>query len=118
LRPELLLGFGIYLEQSNFGFQLGRRLLKRWRHHFAGPAPGRPEINQQWNLVTLDMLFESGRCDFQRLSVKQRIVTFAALGRFLQTRLRDAVDRIAMWANYVQWVSHFNISTSSSYLIK
>jgi hypothetical protein len=102
LRSELLLGFGIYLEQSNFGLQLGCRLRKCRRHHFAGPAPGCPEINQQWNLVALDMLFESGRRHLQRLSVKQRFVTFTALGCFLQTLRGDAVGRIAMRANYVQ----------------
>ncbi len=49
-RDRLLL-FGIDLEQAHSRFQLCRRLLECRRHHPAGTAPGRPEIDQQRDIA-------------------------------------------------------------------
>ena len=57
-RAERLLGLGVDLGQANARLEFARRLFELWRHHFAGPAPGRPEIDQHRNISAADVPIE------------------------------------------------------------
>jgi hypothetical protein len=92
LRRDTLFGLGIEFCQPHSGFQLGCRLFERRRHHLAGTTPGRPEIHDHWNIITLYVSLKIGGGQFQRMSDKQRSVTLAAARALVQACGRDAVD--------------------------
>jgi hypothetical protein len=103
---ELLLDLGIDLSQTHVGFELLRSFGKLWRHHFARTAPGRPKIHDDWNIAALDGPLKGSVGKLNGLSGKGALVALAALGLVIQTRSGNAVDRIAMRADDMQYFTH------------
>src|SRR5690242_12586585 len=105
-RAEGLLGFGIHLEQAHARFELRRRLRVVRRHHPAWPAPRRPEVHQQRDVVVRQMLLEGSRVHFDRLALEQWPATLPAGRRRIETSGRQAVHRPAVRTHDVQRAVH------------
>jgi len=99
--------FRIQLRQPYGWFQLGSRLFERWRHHLAGPAPRRPEIDDDRNVTAADVGLEVRVGEFYRVAGKQRCAAFATAGAFRKTCMRYPVYRCAVRTDNVYRLSHF-----------
>ena len=93
---ERLLAFGIDFREPYLRFEQLRCLLERGRHHFAGPAPFGPEINEERDSTVRQMTVEARRRKIDRHSGKERQMTFAALRAVPQPRRRNAIDCVIM----------------------
>ena len=95
--------------------QLGSGLFIGRRHHAAGAAPGRPEIDQHRQLAARDVPFEVGRTQVGRMAGEQRLVATAAVGALAQVRGLDTVGGVAMRTHDVQ-LAHDGCGVSFSRL--
>jgi hypothetical protein len=98
--------FGVELRKSQTGLELGRCALEMWRHRPARPAPIRPEIDDDGDVVAGNMLVERGGGQLDRMPVEQGILAGSAHGRFRKPRGDDSIDRVAGGANDVQTIVH------------
>ena len=87
--------FGVELGNPHCRFELPGRLFVGWRHRPAGPAPGRPEIDQDREIAASDLFFETGGVEFRRFSAKHRLAAFTAVRMHAEACGRNAVDGIA-----------------------
>jgi hypothetical protein len=83
-------------------------LFKGRCHHFAGAAPGRPEIDQYRDIAAFDVFLEAAGSQFQRVAAEQAVVAFAATGIVLQPITRHAIHGETMGANDVLLICHGN----------
>jgi len=96
---EFLGLLGIELRQPELRFELSRGLYERWRHHPAGAAPRRPEIDEHRYVVAGNIFLEIRSAEFHGVRVKQRLLAFAAGRLRCQFVGRHAVYGIAMRAD-------------------
>ena len=75
---RLLRHLGIQFRQPRTGFQLSGGLLIRRRHHFAGTAPGCPEIDHHRNIAAGQLLAEIAVIQLQGTTGKQPLLAFSA----------------------------------------
>ena len=84
LSTQFGLSFGIDLCQPVTRFEGVRRLGKLGSHHLAGTTPGRPEINQQGNIVALEVPSKVERIQLQRIPIEKGLTTLSTYGMFTQ----------------------------------
>jgi len=87
----------VHFDHERLARHAARRGLELRRHHAAGPAPRRPEVDQNWNWRGLKDRVESGDVRrFDRLGRwRQRRVTVAASDRAVEIRIAQAVGLAA-----------------------
>src|SRR5256885_16584844 len=78
---------------------LFRSLLEGRRHHAAGAAPGRPEIDHHRRLAAPHMPGKALRIQRHGLTGDQRLVAAAAVRRAAELVGRNAVGGVAMGAD-------------------
>lgn len=71
-----------------------------------GAHHGAQEIHQHRDVAACDVLVEISTVEFHRVGGEQRLFAFAAGGLLLQLAGGNAVHRITMRADYVQWGGH------------
>ena len=105
-RAEAWDGLGIYLDQPHKRLQLGGCLLVSGRHLPAGPAPWRPKVDQNCNLVARNVFVKS--CFVQRRRVLCKHLFFTAAARRVAGKLAalHPVGGVAVGANNVQGFGH------------
>ena len=96
LGAQHLFLFRVDLDQTYGGFQTLRGLLEGRRHHAAGAAPGRPEIDQQGDVAFFYMPCETPAIQGQGLAVKQIPMTLSTTRRFSETCSRHPIDADTM----------------------
>ncbi len=114
---QLLGLFGIDFDQSDCRFELDGRLLEGRGHHPAGSAPGRPEIDEQGNVVFLRVVLETPLIQCQGLAGKKGLMALATFGAVLQSLGRDPVDAVAMGTDDMQGFTHDTDSISLDYAL-
>lgn len=80
LAGQDLFRFGIDLGQADMGFKEAGGLVKGRGHHFTGPAPGRPEIDEDRDVIAADVAREKGACQINRGAGEKGLGAFAAFG--------------------------------------
>jgi hypothetical protein len=75
-------------------------------HLAAGAAPRCPKVHQQRDLVALQVLVKRGLGQVNRLASKQRLLALPAVGRAGKLVSTDAVGRLAVGADDVEWFAH------------
>ena len=88
---ELWLGLGVDLGETGVGFKVNSRLVEGRRHHAARPAPWRPEIDDDRQVVPCQMAVKTGAAQFQRFPGEQRLLALAAMRRVAQLGGWDAL---------------------------
>ena len=76
---QFRLCFGVYFQKPKLGFEFGGDVLIDRRHCLAWPTPLRPEIDDDWDVVSLDVGHDALRRSGMRAAGEQRLVTMAAL---------------------------------------
>ena len=84
---------GVEFGQPHPRLQLLRRGRERRRHRAARAAPARPEIDHHRQIAARDMPIETGRCQFDRLVLEQRLATGATARVLFDAIARHAVER-------------------------
>src|SRR5581483_4732774 len=98
---QLRFRLGVNLQETKLGFELAGDALENRCHHLARPAPLRPEIDHDRNVVALDMSGEAVGGNRCRMSCKQPLVALAAFRLTSILAGRNTVDARAMWTNDV-----------------
>ena len=83
-----------------------REFLDDGADHLAGPAPGGPEIDQDWNIVTFQILRKRRLGQLDWVGIEQGPVALAAARSLVEPGRGDPVHGVAMGTNDVQGVSH------------
>lgn len=104
--PKRLFLLRVHLGQAKAWLQNLGSLLIRWSHHSAGPAPRRPEIHDQWKVVSRGMHVEVQRRERNRVSGEQSFVTLAAFWALSEACVRNAIDGLAQGAHDMPQFSH------------
>ena len=108
---QFRLNFSIHLEKPDIWFEFGANALIDRRHNFAGPAPLRPEVDQHWNVVALDVDFEAFGRDRNRPPIEKSLVALAAFRPARVFPARNTVHTIAMRTNDVpDFFAHDSLS--------
>ena len=97
---------GIELGQAHLRLQLGSGLLEGGPHHLARPAPGRPEIHQNGNVVAPDVFLEVAGCQLHGVGVEKRLVTSAAPGPVGKAGCRYPVYGITAGTDDLYCITH------------
>jgi len=71
-----------------------------------GPHQGAQKIHDDWNIAAANLPLKSSARELNRLPGKGALVALTALGFVIQARRRDAVDRVAMRADDMQYFTH------------
>ena len=90
---------GIELGEANPGLHLRCYRFEMRSHHFTGTTPGRPEVDNQRDLISAQVLFESVVRQFNRLANEQTLLALATFGLLIQPVLRNTINRFAMRTN-------------------
>jgi hypothetical protein len=83
-----------------------RRLLVVRRHHSTWPAPGRPEVDDQRQIVASQMLVEAAGPELERMTVEQRFMALRAARTFRDTVGRNPHHGITMPADEMNGSAH------------
>src|SRR5215469_1739803 len=78
LRGDARFLIGVELDEPDIRFELACRLLEHRSHDPAGATPGRPDVEQDRNIVVPTMLLEGRGVDRRRMTIEQRLVTGTA----------------------------------------
>ena len=93
-------GLGVELGEARPRAQRGRRLGELRRHHPAGSAPGRPEVDDERQLVVPHRLVEHAGVDRPHLAVEERRPAGRALRPGREPLLRHPVHLSAFEARH------------------
>ncbi len=105
LRSNRLFGLGVQLCHAYSGPQFSGRLFKCGCHHLAWPAPRRPEIYNNRDIIPADMFGKIIGPQFQRPGCKQLLSAFPAARHLVQAQRRDPVNGCAVGTNYMQGIT-------------
>ena len=100
------LALGVELRDPRLRRKLRGGLLVRRRHHPARPAPWRPEIHDQRQIVARDVAVEARRRQLDRTAGQQRPLAAAAIRARVQALAQHAVGRVAMRTDDAQMLAH------------
>ena len=103
---NILFNLSIEFRKPGRCFELCRRLLKCRRHHFAGPAPGRPEIHDDRNIIATDVFVEITPSELRWAAAEQGLATLATFRVVGDTCLWNTVDGAAIWTNDMLRICH------------
>lgn len=99
--------FSVDLDQAYFGLECGRRFLEGRCHCPARTAPGCPEVDQQWNVTVVSVLFEASRVvQIEWSTLEQQLSAPPALPGLWEPLTRHAIGGVAVWANNVKRPQH------------
>jgi hypothetical protein len=88
--------------QSDVRFELGCSLGEGRGHLAARPAPGRPKIHQQGQVMARQVSLEAARIELDRLARQQGAVALPAVGAARQIFGSDPVGGVAVRADEMQ----------------
>jgi hypothetical protein len=94
--------FSIEFGKAHPRFKRNSRLGIGRSHHLAWPAPGRPEIDNNRNIVSCDLLLKTSAGQFQRMPGKQRRFTLTATGMLGQALGCYTIYRITVGTDNMQ----------------
>jgi hypothetical protein len=86
--------------------KFGSSLLECWRHHFAGPAPRRPEIDDNRDVTAADMFLKTRIGQLGRMAIENLFTAPAAFRARGEAVSRQTVGRTAARADNVFRVGH------------
>lgn len=111
---DVLRFLGIQLGEAIAGFELVGRLGEGRRHHAAGAAPGRPEIDDDGYVATSDLAVECVGPEFDGMPGEQGLPAFSANRVLGQTIGRNAVGGVAVRADDQERGGHVQGSLNGS----
>ena len=106
LSREVLLGLGVHFGQAHSGLKLLRGRSEVWRHGLARTTPGSPEIHDDWNVAAANVSLESSTRKVDRMTSKQNLVALATLGLVIEACTGNAVNRLTMRADDMNYFTH------------
>jgi len=107
-RRQLWGFFRIDLEQSNPRLQLLRRALEHRRHRAAWTAPGRPDVDQNGDIIVGDVPPETFLVDLDRMACEDRLVASATTRAHCRALDGQAVETSAMPTDDVTCFAHMS----------
>src|ERR1700674_668405 len=75
---DLLRTLGVDLRESHARLQFRGRAGEVRRHRAAGPAPRRPEIDDDGDLASVDLGIEISRSEFDRVAIEEALLAVSA----------------------------------------
>ena len=84
--------------------------VERGHFFFARFALTRPKIHDDWKITTANLPLKSGAREFDWVAGERAFMALAALGLVVEARTGNAVNRLAMRADDMQYVTHVRIS--------
>ncbi|CAG4885372.1 protein of unknown function [Georgfuchsia toluolica] len=105
---QLLLIFGIHLGQLVVRLQFACHLHEGRRHHAAGAAPRRPEIDHDGQIGATDMTLETGGIEFDWFAREEGTLAFPTGAACRKAIFRNAVGGVAVRADNDQRFVHGN----------
>lgn len=76
-------------------------------HHLARATPGRPEVDDEWDVSALEVPLEAGRGELEGMAREEALVAVPAFRRLPEARRRNAVYPLAVRTHDVQRFGHF-----------
>jgi len=99
LAGQGLFFFCVDLCQTDVGLKEACGLVKGGAHHFTGPTPGGPEVDEDRNVVATHMALEKGTGKIYRGLTKQGLRAFSTFGIVTEADGGDTVFRGTGWAD-------------------
>jgi len=92
---------GVQLRKPQLRLQFGSGLLERRRHHFARPAPGRPEIDDNRDVAAVNVFLKTPIGELGWMAREDLFTALAAFRARCEAISRQAVCGAAVWTNNV-----------------
>ena len=106
LSGDFLVIIDVDFDQFHLAARLGHCAFERWCQLPTWPAPRRPEIDDYGDIAAPYVLVEARIAERYRVSVKDTLATFTALGSRCHSVGRQPVGGIAVRAYNMLQISH------------